>query len=79
MSLAVGNDGCRPPPRSGSLNKGFGWRGRTRTFNLLIQSQAPYHLATRQRQPRILAQGPGRARGSTRAERRGDAVRRVTA
>ena len=26
----------------------FGWRGRIRTFDLLIQSQAPYRLATRQ-------------------------------
>ena len=26
-----------------------GWRGRIRTFDLLIQSQAPYRLATRQR------------------------------
>jgi hypothetical protein len=25
-----------------------GWRGRIRTFDLLIQSQAPYRLATRQ-------------------------------
>ena len=27
---------------------GIGWRGRIRTFDLLIQSQAPYRLATRQ-------------------------------
>jgi hypothetical protein len=27
----------------------IGWRGRIRTFNPLIQSQVPYHLATRQR------------------------------
>lgn len=26
----------------------FGWRRRTRTFSFLIQSQVPYHLATRQ-------------------------------
>src|SRR4051794_36904438 len=26
----------------------YGWRGRIRTFDLLIQSQAPYRLATRQ-------------------------------
>src|SRR3972149_1924954 len=28
--------------------RGVGWRGRIRTFDLLIQSQAPYRLATRQ-------------------------------
>ena len=28
---------------------GVGWGGRIRTFDLLIQSQAPYHLATPQR------------------------------
>ena len=27
---------------------GVGWRGRIRTFDLLIQNQAPYRLATRQ-------------------------------
>ena len=32
-----------------SVKRGFGWRGRARTFNPLIQSQVPYHWATRQR------------------------------
>ena len=31
-----------------STGCGVGWRGRIRTFDLLIQSQAPYRLATRQ-------------------------------
>ena len=35
----------------------FGWRGRIRTFDLLIQSQAPYRLATRQ----WFVLGPGSA------------------
>ena len=41
---------------------GVGWRGRIRTFDLLIQSQAPYRLATRHCERRILAHGraPGR-------------------
>jgi hypothetical protein len=33
---------------SNSTGCGVGWRGRIRTFDLLIQSQAPYRLATRQ-------------------------------
>src|SRR6478672_6550139 len=39
-----------PPAIAGGAHRasGFGWRGRIRTFDLLIQSQAPYRLATRQ-------------------------------
>jgi hypothetical protein len=36
--------GSLPIPTAGR----DGWRGRIRTFDLLIQSQAPYRLATRQ-------------------------------
>jgi hypothetical protein len=35
-------------PRGGFTFLDVGWRGRIRTFDLLIQSQAPYRLATRQ-------------------------------
>src|SRR4051794_37806659 len=35
-----------------------GWRGRIRTFDLLIQSQAPYRLATRQWSARFHVHGP---------------------
>ena len=49
-----GQDGVRtlesPPARCrrGHSCSDVGWRGRIRTFDLLIQSQAPYRLATRQ-------------------------------
>ena len=36
------------PSRQAPRCCGVGWRGRIRTFDLLIQSQAPYRLATRQ-------------------------------
>ena len=52
---------------------GAGWRGRIRTFDLLIQSQAPYRLATRQCVDADLAAAcgdrvyPGFAAASTKA------------
>src|SRR5215210_941931 len=43
----------------------FGWRGRIRTFDLLIQSQAPYRLATRQRAGREFTAAPGTPRSTS--------------
>ena len=42
--------------------RGVGWRGRIRTFDLLIQSQAPYRLATRQWRRRMIPQSHRRGR-----------------
>ncbi len=46
--------------------RGIGWRGRIRTFGLLIQSQAPYRLATRQRKRWDDTAAPTAERGHAR-------------
>ncbi len=45
----------------------IGWRGRIRTFDLLIQSQAPYRLATRQCRPGFYPKPGARPAGATGA------------
>lgn len=39
----------RSVPRTPDSRGGVGWGGRSRTCNLLVQSELPYHLATPQR------------------------------